>query len=231
MDIHSPVQISNFPLPVSDRWLSLDIPLMEYGEALELQHALVEARISGAVDRDLILLLEHPPVFTLGRRGGRDHLLVDGSALEAEGIKVFHTERGGDITYHGPGQLVVYFVLHLGKKRLGVVELVGALEEVMIRVARDWGVEAGRSPGKRGVWAGGKKLGSVGIAIRHYVSFHGLALNVNTSMGPFSWINPCGLENVAMTSIAWETARSRGPKGCSRPTRQKRPNSVCRGPG
>jgi len=174
---------------------------MDYKEALDLQRSLVEAKTSEIMDRDLVLFLEHPPVFTLGRRGGREHLLVDDAILGMRGIEVFHAERGGDITYHGPGQLVVYPVVDLGRKQLKVVEFVGALEEVMIRVATDWGIKAGRNPKNRGVWIGNKKIGSIGIAIRHGVSFHGIALNVNTAMDPFSWINPCGLRGVDMTSM------------------------------
>ncbi|HDZ90541.1 MAG TPA: lipoyl(octanoyl) transferase LipB [Deltaproteobacteria bacterium] len=198
---HSPPQISNFKSPISTPWPYLDIPLMDYQEALEMQRALVEARVSGAMEHDLVLFLEHPPVFTLGRRGGREHLLVDDSTLAAKGIGVFHVERGGYITYHGPGQLVVYPIVDLWKIGLSVVGFVDALEEVMIRTAGDWGVEARRSPLNRGIWVGNRKLGSVGLSIRHGVSFHGLALNVNTKMEPFSWINPCGLKGVEMLSM------------------------------
>ena len=174
---------------------------MDYKEALDLQRSLVDAKTSEIMVRDLILFLEHPPVFTLGRRGGRDHLLVDDATLGMRGIEVLHAERGGDITYHGPGQLVVYPVVDLKRRRLKVLEFVETLEEVMIRVAADWGIKAGRNPKNRGVWINNKKMGSIGIAIRHGVSFHGIALNVNTSMDPFSWINPCGLRDVEMISM------------------------------
>ena len=183
------------------QWICVDIPLMDYKEALDLQRSLVDAKTSEIMGQDLILFLEHPPVFTLGRRGGREHLLVDDATLGMRGIEVFHAERGGDITYHGPGQLVVYPVVDLRRRQLKVVEFVGTLEEVMIRVAADWGIVAGRNPKNRGVWIGNKKIGSIGIAIRHGVSFHGIALNVNTSMDPFSWISPCGLPGVEMTSM------------------------------
>ena len=186
---------------MSNPWLYLDIPLMDYKEALDLQRSLVDAKTSEIMGRDLILFLEHPPVFTLGRRGGRGHLLVDDATLEMRGIEVLHAERGGDITYHGPGQLVVYPVVDLRRRQFKVVEFVGTLEEVMIRVAADWGIVAGRNPKNRGVWIGNKKIGSIGIAIRHGISFHGIALNVNTAMDPFSWINPCGLRGVEMTSM------------------------------
>jgi len=186
---------------VSNQWLCVDIPLMDYKEALDLQRSLVDAKTSEIMGRDLILFLEHPPVFTLGRRGGREHLLVDDATLGMRGIEVFHAERGGDITYHGPGQLVVYPVVDINKRGFKVLEFVETLEEVMIRVTADWGIVTGRNPKNRGVWIGNRKIGSIGIAIRHGVSFHGIALNVNTSMDPFSWINPCGLRGVEMTSM------------------------------
>ena len=188
-------------LKLENQWLYLDIPLMDYKKALDLQRSLVDAKTSEIMVRDLVLFLEHPPVFTLGRRGGREHLLVDDATLGMRGIEVLHAERGGDITYHGPGQLVVYPVVDLRRRQFKVVEFVGTLEEVMIRVAADWGIVAGRNPKNRGVWIGNKKIGSIGIAIHHGISFHGIAFNVNTSMDPFSWINPCGLTGVEMTSM------------------------------
>jgi len=149
----------------------------------------------------------HPPVFTLGRRGGLNNLTVSEAFLEKEGISVVQVERGGDITFHGPGQLVVYPIIDLRAARLGVVDYVTALEEVMIRTAVDWGIRAERNPKNRGVWVGDWKLGSIGVAIRRGVSFHGLAFNVNTSLMPFSWIHPCGLENTEMTSLMHELSR------------------------
>lgn len=180
----------------------VDLPLTPYREALALQHRMVAARRSGGLDRDLVLLLEHPPVFTLGRRGGREYLTVPDERLVAAGIEVVPAERGGFITYHGPGQLVAYPVLDLQRRRLGVDRLVTSLEEAMIRTAADAGVPAGRNPRNRGVWVGAAKLGSIGIAVRHGVSYHGLALNVAPDLAPFGWIDPCGLAGVRMTSLA-----------------------------
>ncbi|HDI60185.1 MAG TPA: lipoyl(octanoyl) transferase [Desulfobacteraceae bacterium] len=188
------------------RCLLIDLPLTPYAEALDLQHRLVDARSDGRLDTDAVLMLEHPPVFTLGRRGGLDDLIVSRERLVQEGIEVLPAERGGLITYHGPGQLVVYPVLDLKRSGLGVQELVAALETVMIGTAADFGVAAGRDGRNRGVWTGGKKLGSIGLAVRHGVSFHGLALNVDLDLTPFSWIHPCGLAGVAMTSLAAEGA-------------------------
>jgi lipoate-protein ligase B len=179
----------------------VEIPHIEYGEALDLQRALVDARVSGILDRDVLLLLEHPSVFTLGRRGKRDSLLVQEDFLKSRGIQVVHVERGGDITYHGPGQIVGYPIVNLQAGGWRVVDMVEALEEVMIRTAADWGIEAGRSPVNRGVWVNLEKLGSIGIAVRRGVSFHGFALNVNTSLEPFSWIHPCGLTDFRMTTM------------------------------
>lgn len=183
----------------------LDLPLTDYATALDLQHACVAARRSGALDRDLIIMLEHAPVFTLGRRGGRDNLLVGEALLEERGIRIFPVERGGDITYHGPGQLVVYPIIDLNRDHLRVVELVDALEVAMIRTAQEWRVAATGSRPERGVWVQERKLGSLGITIRRGVSFHGLALNVTTDLEPFGWINPCGLSGCRMTSLALET--------------------------
>jgi lipoate-protein ligase B len=115
-------------------------------------------------------------------------------------------ERGGDITYHGPGQIVVYLILNLETRRMGVVGFVEALEEVMLRSVHSWGIAAQRNPANRGIWVGNNKLGSIGIAIRKGISFHGLALNVNIDLTPFTWIQPCGLQGVSMTSMKQELA-------------------------
>jgi len=146
-------------------------------------------------------------VFTRGRRGNSDNLLIPVEFLAQQGIDVFHVERGGDITYHGPGQLVAYPIFDLRRTAWGVVEFVERLEEVMIRIAADFGVHAERNAKNRGVWVGPKKLGSIGIAIRHGITYHGLALNIRNSLEPFSWINPCGLQNTMMTSISIESGR------------------------
>ena len=179
----------------------------EYHEVYELQIRLVAGRQSGAIDRDHFLVTEHPSVYTLGRRGGREFLMVSDDFLAQRNIPVVPIERGGVITYHGPGQLVIYPILHLKKAHLGVADYVRKLEEVMILLAAKAGVGAMRDHRNHGVWSAGKKLGSVGIAIRRGVSFHGLALNVNPDMAPFGWINPCGLTGVQMTSLAMESGR------------------------
>ncbi len=188
------------------RWLSINLPLIEYREAWDLQHKLVKARKDRIIHRDLVLILEHPPVFTLGRRGGLSNLTVSEGFLQKAGISVVQVERGGDITYHGPGQLVVYPIIDLQKAKLKVLDYVDRLEEVMIRSAGEWGIVAERNPMNRGVWVDNKKLGSIGITIRNGVSFHGMAFNINVELAPFDWINPCGLQGIGVTSIEREAA-------------------------
>ncbi len=188
--------------------LYLELPLTRYQAAWQLQQDIVAAKISGRLRSDVILSLEHPPVFTLGRRGGRDNLCVAEKFLEREGIEVVQVERGGDITYHGPGQMVIYVMWDIKRSRVSVTDLVSALEEIMIRTAASFGVEAQRNPLNRGVWVNNAKLGSIGIAIRKGISFHGMALNVGTNLTHFSWINPCGLENVGMTTMEKELFQS-----------------------
>jgi len=190
------------PACTGKKWLSLELPVMEYREAWDLQTQLVHAKRDRIIDEDVVLLLEHLPVFTLGRQGNREHLLVTEAFLRSRQIPVVHVERGGDITYHGPGQLVVYPIVNLRTGRWRVVEFVEALEEVMIRTTSDWGITAKRNAINRGVWIGSKKnLGNIGIAVRRGMSFHGFAFNVNIALEPFSWIDPCGLKDVKVTSM------------------------------
>jgi len=189
-------------MTISNECLYIELPLTGYREAWQLQQKIVRAKTENRLDEDVILALEHTPVFTLGRRGGRDNLCVSEDVLAREGIDVVKVERGGDITYHGPGQLVVYPLLNIQRARIGVADLVTELEDVMIRTADVFGVKAQRNPLNRGVWVGNDKLGSIGLAVRKGVSFHGMALNVNLDLTHFSWINPCGLKNVGMTSLS-----------------------------
>ncbi|MCE5336375.1 MAG: lipoyl(octanoyl) transferase LipB [Desulfobacteraceae bacterium] len=189
-------------------WLFRNCAPLDYEKARDLQLRLVKARMAGFLASDILLLLEHPPVFTLGRRGGRGNLRVSEDFLEKSGISVIHAERGGDVTYHGPGQLVGYPIMNLHAGRITVTEYVEKIEEVMIRTAGLWGVKANRDPRNRGVWVGNSKIGSIGIAIRRGVSFHGFAFNVNTDLEPFGWINPCGLTGIGVTSLSREVCRN-----------------------
>jgi lipoate-protein ligase B len=177
------------------------LPAWDYREALNLQRALVDARVRGLLDTDLILLLEHPSVFTLGRRGGGQNLLVGEDFLKQRRIPVIQVERGGDITYHGPGQLVGYVIVNIREKHWDLQAFVHSVEEAMIRTAADWGIQAVRNTLNRGIWFGMEKLGSIGVAVRKGVSFHGFSLNVNLDLTPYEWINPCGLPGVAVTSM------------------------------
>jgi lipoate-protein ligase B len=185
-------------------WYLLDLGLVNYQRAWDLQLALVNRRHSGELDRDLVLMLEHPAVFTLGRRGGREHLLIPEEKLEHAGIAIVQVERGGKITYHGPGQLVAYPILNLARLNIGVADYVTALEEVMIQACASWGVVVDRNEANRGIWVGRKKIGSIGIAVRRDICFHGMALNVDPDLDPFCWVEPCGLEGVSMTSMQQE---------------------------
>jgi lipoate-protein ligase B len=186
------------------KWFCAELSTIGYREAWDLQCDLAIARKNRIIDNDIVLFLEHPPVFTLGRRGGYQDLLVSKEFLEKSGIQIIQVERGGNITYHGPGQLVVYPIINLRKARLSVIDYVECLEEIMIRAAAEWGIKAERNSINRGVWVGNNKIGSIGIAIRRGIAFHGFAFNVNNSLEPFTWIQPCGLKNVKMTSLAQE---------------------------
>ena len=192
-------------MPQTDpSWLFCEYPLIGYEDALGLQRRLVQARNRGQIEKEILLLVEHPAVFTLGRRGGRENLTVSEAFLTARGIPVVQIERGGNITYHGPGQLVAYPIVSLSLLRLSVTDYVERLESVMIRIAADFSVHTRRDSRNRGIWVGDAKLGSVGINIRHGVAFHGFALNVENDLTPFTWINPCGLAGICMTSLAAE---------------------------
>jgi lipoate-protein ligase B len=186
---------------------AIDLGLMDYQQAWTLQQKLVCARVEKNIDRDMMLFLQHPAVFTLGRRGGRDNLLVSEAYLQDAGIPVIQVERGGLITFHGPGQIVVYPIVNLHAGRIGVKDFVASMEEAMLQTAAAWGVAAVRNPVNSGIWVGSQKMGSIGIALRKGVSFHGLALNVNLDLAPFSWIQPCGLQGVGMTSMHKELGR------------------------
>jgi lipoate-protein ligase B len=193
-------RVPRIPQPV----YAVDLNLINYADAWQLQTDIVSARHQRKLTEDIVLFLEHPPVFTLGRRGGSNNLLVSKSFIKRSGIALTQVERGGDITYHGPGQLVVYPIIDLESARISVVDFVASMEAIMIKTAENWGVKAERNPANRGVWVGTKKLGSIGIALRKGISFHGMALNINLDLVPFSWIQPCGLQGVSMTSLKQE---------------------------
>lgn len=188
-------------------WMLADLGIMDYRAAHRLQLDLVEARHTGLLDRDLLLLVEHPAVFTLGRRGGRSNLKISEAELRRRRIDVISVERGGDITFHGPGQLVGYLVMSLEKNALNIPRLVRSVEEAMIRTAGDFNLDAVRDARNPGVWVGGEKLGNIGIAIRQGITFHGFSVNVHNDLTPFQWINPCGLAGVNAASLSTLTGR------------------------
>ena len=178
----------------------IDLGLMGYEKAWELQRQLWSRRADGEIP-DLLLILEHPHVITLGRRGHRDHLNVSPEVLETMKVPVFHVERGGDITYHGPGQIVAYPILDLKDYGYRFIRYVDQLEEVILRVLKDFGIEGGKDPSNRGVWANGDKIASIGVTIKRWVSFHGFALNYGTDLKYFDLMDPCGLVGKKMTSM------------------------------
>ena len=173
-----------------------------YADALTLQRSLVDERRSGAVG-DLLLLVEHPHVLTLGVRGdgGRSHVLATDEALAAGGIDVHETGRGGDVTYHGPGQVVGYPIIDLKPDRCDVHRYVRDLETVLIHTAADYGIEAGRVEGLTGVWVGREKLAAIGVRIARWITSHGFALNVTADLDYFNLIVPCGIADRGVTSI------------------------------
>jgi lipoyl(octanoyl) transferase len=199
--------------------LTVDLGLIPYGQAYELQKRLVTARKADATE-DVLLLCEHPHVITQGRNGKREHLLAGEHLLRQKNVEYFETSRGGDITYHGPGQIVGYPILNLAAIRRDVVWYVRMLEEVMIRTTADFGIVAGREAGKTGVWveaeeeksspqrtqssqrkAEAEKLGAIGVHISRWVTSHGFAYNVSTDLRYFDLIVPCGIVGRKATSL------------------------------
>ena len=186
-----------------------DLGRVPYGEALELQRTLAEDRIAGRIP-DTLLLLEHPPVITLGRGTRQSSLPIDPEALKRRGVEVFEIERGGDVTYHGPGQLVGYPIVDLQQHRPDLHWYLRRLEDVLISSLAGFGIPAERREKYTGVWTRGRKIASIGIHVRQWVTWHGFALNVTTDLSPFSLIVPCGIPDVVMTSIEAETNTGSG---------------------
>lgn len=178
----------------------------------ELFNALVEAKRAGASYNNRLVFVEHPHVYTLGRSGKAANMLLGETQLKAMGITFYHIDRGGDITYHGPGQLVCYPILNLDDFHLGLKEYIHLLEESVIRVCAFYGIEADRVKGATGVWLDAgtrleRKICAIGVRSSHYVTMHGLALNVNTDLRYFSYIHPCGFMDKGVTSLQKELGR------------------------
>ena len=182
------------------------VGLVPYADGLELQRRLVEDRKADRIP-DTLLLLQHPHVLTIGvKKDGRSHILASPDRLSALGVEVFETGRGGDVTYHGPGQLVGYPILDLNPDRRDVHRYVRDLEEVMIGVCADYGLEAGRVKGLSGAWiksdSGDQKIGAIGVRISRWITSHGFAFNVTTDVDFFNLIVPCGIADKGVTALA-----------------------------
>lgn len=180
---------------------------IDYAEAHRLQKELQSKRIRGEIS-DIVLLLEHPPVFTMGRSAKAQHVVAPPELLKARGIQVHEVGRGGDVTYHGPGQLVAYPIIDLKPDRKDVRKYVASLEETMIRTCAGFGLPAGRVEGLNGAWIGDRKVGAVGVRISRWVTMHGLALNVNSDLRQFEMIVPCGIQDKGVTSLSAELGRT-----------------------
>ncbi len=191
-----------FPLGI------LDLGRQRYGETLDLQRSLAKQRVSGALDHDVLLLVEHPTVVTLGRGTKASSLPLSAAQLEARGMEVYEVERGGDATVHEPGQLVGYPILDLHRHRQDLHWYLRQLEAVLIEALTAFDIPAERNPGLTGVWTGGRKIASIGIHVKQWVTLHGFALNVINELKGFDWVVPCGISGVIMTSVAREAGRS-----------------------
>jgi lipoate-protein ligase B len=188
-----------------------DLGRRPYAEALELQRELRRRRADGELDHDVLLLTEHPPVVTLGRGTRPTSLPYSTAQLERRGAEIFEVERGGDVTFHGPGQLVGYPIVDLSDHRRDLHWYLRRLEDALISAIEQLGVPAGRTPGLTGVWTAGRKIASIGIHVKQWVTLHGFALNVTTDLSWFDLIVPCGIEQVVMTSLAEELLRDDHP--------------------
>jgi lipoyl(octanoyl) transferase len=190
-------------LPARELW-TVSLGRVSYAEALELQRTIARDRISGAIDQDVLLLVEHNPVVTLGRSAKEKHLVATPEFLAQHGVELFEVERGGDVTYHGPGQLVGYPIIDLKRHKQDLHWYLRQLEQALMDMLAEYGIPAGRNAGLTGVWSRGKKIASIGVHARDWVTWHGFALNVTTELSYFDLIVPCGIAGVVMTSIAKE---------------------------
>lgn len=185
-----------------------DLGRKPYAEVLELQRSLAQQRIAGELDEDVLLLVEHEPVVTLGRSTRPQSLRLSTAELERRGVAEYEVERGGDVTFHGPGQLVGYPILDLREHREDLHWYLRTLEMALIYGLDGLSIKAGRNPGLTGVWTRDRKIASIGIHVKQWVTYHGFALNVNTDLSYFDLIVPCGIQNVVMTSVAMELGRT-----------------------
>ena len=181
--------------------LVANLGLQSYSDVLALQREAAHARIVGALDEDLLLLVEHPPVITLGRSSKTGHLLASPDYLSQRGVELYEVERGGDVTFHGPGQLVGYPILDLKRHKRDLHWYLRQVEELLIRALASYGLQCRREAGYTGVWIDDRKIASIGVHARDWVTWHGFALNVSTDLRFFELIVPCGIQSVRMTSL------------------------------
>jgi len=183
------------------RLLVARLGLTDYGEALALQERVLRLRQEGKIE-DTLLLLEHPPTLTLGVRGSMDNIIAGEDFLQAKGVRIYRVNRGGDVTYHGPGQIVGYPILDLNEHGRDVKDFFWRLEETFIQLlAGEYAINAGRDSKYPGVWVGNEKITAIGCAVKRWVTMHGFAFNVNTVLEHFLWINPCGITDRGVTSL------------------------------
>jgi lipoyl(octanoyl) transferase len=190
---------------VTDRRLLVaDLSAMPYADALALQREAARARLAGVLAHDLLLVVQHPPVITLGRSTKAGTLLATADLLASRGVELFEVERGGDVTFHGPGQLVGYPIVNLERHTQDLHWYLRQLEEVLIQALGAFGIAGSRNPGKTGVWVNERKIASIGVHARQWVTWHGFALNVTTDLSFFDLMVPCGIPDVVMTSVERE---------------------------
>lgn len=194
-------------MPAARELWVVDLGRRAYGDALALQRAVARARISGEVDQDVLLLVEHPPVITLGRSSKDAHLLANPQQLASRGVELFEVERGGDVTFHGPGQLVGYPIIDLKRHKQDLHWYLRQVEELLIRALEKMGIAGERVAKYTGVWTRERKIASIGVHARDWVTWHGFALNVTTELSYFDLIVPCGIAAVTMTSVQRELGR------------------------
>lgn len=197
-------------MPRAELWIAR-LGTVPYAQALELQRDAARRRITGEIPEDLLILVEHPPVVTLGRSAKEQHLLASPQLLAARGVELFEVERGGDVTFHGPGQLVGYPIIDLKRHKRDLHWYLRQVEEALIVAMGEIGIPCERNPGYTGVWTHGRKIASIGVHARDWVTWHGFALNVTTDLSYFDLMVPCGIQSVTMTSVASELGESAPP--------------------
>lgn len=179
----------------------LDLGFIPYTPAFAIQERILHARLEGKLPVTVIVQ-ENPPTFTIGRDGSSANILISPDELRRRGIEILEVNRGGDVTYHGPGQLIVSPLLYLGDIGLSANAYLHSLEDVIINVLIDYGIQTSKKPGSPGVWVGEAKIAAVGIAVKQGYTFHGFSINVDMDLTPYTWINPCGVSNMTVTSMA-----------------------------